>query len=49
MTLEDEKYSEKIWNRDDGQIDGYIFKGKRAFGPALLEGLKNIKLKKLKM
>ena len=41
MSVEDEKYSEKIWNRDDGQIDGYVFKGKRAFGPAL-EGLKNI-------
>ena len=41
MSREEEVYSEKIWNRDDGQIDGYVFKGKRTFGPAL-EGLKNI-------
>ena len=37
-------YSEKIWTRDDGQIDGYSFKGKRTFGKAL-EGLKSILVK----
>ena len=36
-----EEYDEKIWTRNDGQIDGYVFKGKRSFGKAL-EGLKGI-------
>ena len=38
---QDDKYSEKVWTRADGQIDGYVFKGKRSFAPAL-EGLKGI-------
>ena len=37
-------YSEKLWTRDDGQIDGYSFRGKRSFGKAL-EGLKSIMVK----
>ena len=37
-------YSEKLWTRDDGQIDGYTFRGKRSFGKAL-EGLKSIMVK----
>ena len=37
-------YSEKIWTRNDGQIDGYAFRGKRSFGKAL-EGLKGIMVK----
>ena len=41
MSLDHEKYSEKIWTRDDGQIDGYVFKGRRAFGK-VCEGLKSI-------
>ena len=37
-------YSEKLWTRDDVQIDGYSFRGKRSFGKAL-EGLKSIMVK----
>ena len=37
-------YSEKLWTRDVGQIDGYSFGGKRSFGKAL-EGLKSILVK----
>ena len=37
-------YSEKLWTRDVGQIDGYSFGGKRSFGKAL-EGLKSIMIK----
>ena len=36
-----EEYSEKIWTRDDGQIDGYVFKGKMSFGKAC-EGLQGV-------
>ena len=41
MSLDRGEYSEKIWTRSDGQIDGYVFKGRRAFGKAC-EGLKSI-------
>lgn len=41
MVNQEDKYSEKVWTRNDGLIDGYVFKGKRSFGPALI-GLKNI-------
>ena len=39
MSQSHDIYSEKVWTRDDGQIDGYTFRGKRNFGKAL-EGLK---------
>ena len=41
LDQKDKYYSEKVWTRDDGQIDGYVFKGKRSFEPAL-NGLKSI-------
>ena len=27
LDQKDKYYSEKVWTRDDGQIDGYVFKG----------------------
>ena len=35
------EYSENIWTKDDGRIDGYSFKGKRIFGKALM-GLRGV-------
>lgn len=34
-------YTEKIWTKSDGKIEGYVFKGKTVFGKAL-EGLRGI-------
>ena len=36
-----QEYSEKIWTKEDGKIDGYVFKGKHSFANAL-KGLRGI-------